>query len=115
MHWFNLSNGSCATITLFVHPGFVEEEERLEIKESRRSSKKGSRYRRLQFVLGQELKETSLKELQLEILKFIGSYGHFIEAAMDDEHLGFSVERKILKYDVPFQDIKPTVFIGKST
>ena len=74
---------------------------------------KGVRYRRLQNVLGRELKETSAKELQLDILKLIGSYGHFIQAAMDETCSGFSTQTKSLQYAVPFQDIKPEIFLGE--
>lgn len=57
----------------------------------------------------------TLSGLQSRLLRFIGSFGHFYKVKETRENPDgplMSLEDKLLKYSIPFQDIKPDLHLG---
>jgi len=63
--------------------------------------------------INEELVEATLKKVQLKLLQLVGSFGHVLDMDSDggDKHVLAETD-PYLKYAVPFQDIKPDVYLG---
>lgn len=56
--------------------------------------------------------EITLKATQLKILRLVGYFGEFVQLS-DNDHSGLHKDKRFLKFEIPFQDCKPELFIGK--
>lgn len=61
-----------------------------------------------------EKESLTITELQLLILKLFGSQAHLLNLdACNEFEVSMNIEERFLKYSVPFQDIKPDIYLGK--
>lgn len=90
---------------------YLQERARKKIKSNTKLANK-RQAKRLKLI-HDELEEATLKKVQLKLLHLIGSFGHLLD--FDNNSITTNVlrqEDRFLKYAVPFQDIKPDVYLG---